>query len=421
MNLEDRIIQTKIWLAKTERFPFFGYLLFMLIPRLTKQAVMTAGVGLDGQYLYYGEEFMKKLKDEEMRAVLVHEVLHLALGHLWRVGARERMLWNIAADLSINGDINGYTGMRLPKGVLLDKRYKGWSAEQIYNDLRNRISKATKQDKKTKGKGRGNKKGKGPKVIGKMKMGFADGNGGQKNEDMTIVEGEGNCGCRGDHSQWYKGQGNPKNKKMQKKWQRAVKQAADAHAQKQKGNLPGELQRLVEEAAPIVDWREVLVNYVVKSHDDFSYRQSDRRFLDSEFIMPSMEEGEKIDEVVIAVDTSGSISEQQLNKFAGEVKGLLGAFRNVKAYMCSIDTQVYDWKEINDYQLNIQYFGGGGTDYRCVFDEIEKRNIEPCVLIIMGDLYADFPDKEPNYDVIWLATRDHGETPGWGRKILYRD
>ncbi|MHA1506722.1 MAG: vWA domain-containing protein [Candidatus Asgardarchaeia archaeon] len=252
-------------------------------------------------------------------------------------------------------------------------------------------------------------------------MGFADGNGGQKDEDMQIVESEGNCGCRGDHSQWYKGQGNPKNKKAQRKWERAVKQAAEAHAKKQ-GNLPGELQRLVEEAMPIVDWREVLVNYVVKSHDDFSYRQPDRRFLDSEFIMPSMEEGEKIDEVVIAVDTSGSIDHSLLNKFAGEAKGILSAFKNIKAYFCSWDTQVYDWKEVNDYQVNLQYFGGGGTSTVCVFDEIEKRNITPSCVIFFTDLYADFPDKEPDYDVLWITPkRDHGESPGWGRVILYRD
>lgn len=342
-----------------------------------------------------------------------------ALGHLWRVGARDPMLFNMAADLAINGEINEYAEMRLPKGCLLDRKYKGWATEQIYNDLLKKMNQAVKQGGGKQGKGKGGKGGRGTgKVMGKIRMGFADGKGGQEDHDIEIVEGGSPGGCRGDHSQWRKGK---QNKKIQKKWERAVRQAAEAHAKKQ-GNLPGELQRLVEEAMPVVDWREVLVNYVVKSHDDFSYRQPDRRFLDSEFIMPSMEEGEKIEEVVVAVDCSGSIDQDLLNKFAGEVKGLLKAFNHVKIYFCSWDMQVYDWSEIDNYQVNIQYFGGGGTSTLCVFDEIEKRNIDPACVIFFTDLYAEFPEKCPSYDVIWLTPkRDHGESPGWGRVILYNE
>jgi len=400
MTIEERILQAKTSLSKNNRFPFFGYLLFLLIGRECDENVIpTAGVGRDAQYLYYNPKFIDTLKPQELQAVMVHEVMHLALQHIWRGDGKDPMLWNFAADICINNDINGYQGMKLPKGTLLDHKYKGWFTEQIYYDLKSKIEKALE----------GN---------GKINMGFADGNGGESRKDVTVEETESKCGAGQSHKKWKDGKGSKKDKDRQKKWQRAVDQAAEIHAKKQ-GNLPGELQRIVEEARPKMDWREILISYIVKCHDDYTYSPSDRRFLSSDFIMPSMDEGEKIDEVVISIDTSGSMTNEQLNTFAGEVKGLIGSFKNIKAYVCSIDTKVYDFKEIDDYRVEVKYFGGGGTDYNCIFDEIKKRNINPVVLIIMGDCYASFPATQPEgYDTIFLVTRDH-QVPPFGRMIPY--
>lgn len=403
MTTEERIIQAKMFLSKANRFPFFGYLLFLLKGRPVKELCPTIGVGQDAQWLYYNPKFIDKLGSEELKAVLIHEIMHCALQHPWRGVGKDPKLFNLAADICVNNDINTYQGMRLPKGGYIDSKYKGWFTEQIYCDLKNRMDKATDNGEKE----------------GEIEMGITDGNGGEKRKKIKIIPtSQFSEGCRGDHTKWHeKSIGSAQAKKNQKRWQRAVNQAAEIHAKKQ-GNLPGELQRLVEEAAPKVDWKEVLVNYVVKNHDDFTYRQPDRRFLDSEFIMPSMEEGEKLDEVVIAVDCSGSISTDELNKFAGEVKGLLGSFKHIKAYMCSWDAQVYDWKELDDWRGEIKYFGGGGTDSRCVFDEIEKRKIDPIVVVFFSDGFAEFPNKTPEYDVIWLLSKDH-QNPPFGRIIAY--
>ena len=415
MNAEEKIIQAKIWLSKAEKYPFFGYLLFMLIPKachsveverkfkdtktgkikkmkVKESTIPTAGVGRDAQYLYYNPDFIDTLKDKHIRAVMVHEILHLALGHLWRVGSKDHLIWNYAADYAINVDLNTYKGMRLPEGVLYDKKYKGWPTEQIYYDLIKRLN--------------NNKK--------KIRLGFANGKGGQINKDVLIDRKGFGDGAMGDHGKWYEGNG----KSQEKKWQRACKQAAEVH-NKKAGDLPGEIQILIDAAMPKVDWREVLINYVVKSYDDFSYNPPDRRFLSGEFILPSMEDGDKIDEVVVAVDTSGSIEPEMLNKFAAEVRGLLGSFKNIKTHFCSWDTRVYDWKEVDDWQANIQYFGGGGTDISCVFDEIKKRDITPTVLLVFTDGYFNCPPEEPSYDVIFLLTKKDYEKPPFGRHLLY--
>ena len=110
---------------------------------------------------------------------------------------------------------------------------------------------------------------------------------------------------------------------------------------------------------------------------------------------------------------------KELSHFVSEVKSILKSFSNVKAYVGSMDTEIYDFKEINDYKTPITPIGGGGTDYNCLFDEIKKRKIDPSVVLVFGDGYANFPKQKPRFDVLWLATPNHGKLPSWGRKLKY--
>jgi len=291
-------------------------------------------------------------------------------------------------DIVINNEISKYKNISLPTGVLIDHKYDGWFVEQVYKDLKKNMKMKTIN-------------------IGVGKGGFS------KNKK--------NQSCRGSHSKWNKKLKSKSNSaKMQRKWKRAVQQAADIHKQKQKGDLPLGIQRIVEENQPKVHWKEVLLSYISEDNTDYSYRRPDRRFLTGGFIMPDLIDGEKLENIVIAVDCSGSIGEQELKEFSGEVRGILKSVDSVQAWICSFDTQIYSFKEINDYQVKIEYYGGGGTDTRPVFSEIKKRGLTPKVLIIFSDLYADYPPKAPDYDVIWLAPkRDHGDPPKWGRLLTY--
>jgi len=384
MTTEERLIKTKLWINKDKNFPFYGYLLFQL-KFVESKSCPTMGV--DGEYCYYNPAFVSKLDDPTLRAVLIHEVSHLSLGSIWRRGSRNPFIWNLATDFVINLMIHDLKNpnIKLSKGFLLDTKYKNWAAEQVYEDLKKRV-----------------------KIIN-INVG-----------NKFCKDANGNP-IRGDHDVWgNKKISKAKQKKLQNKWKRATQQAADIHRQKQKGNLPWGIERMVEELQPKVDWKEVLMSYAVSDNSDYSYRRPDKRFLNGDFILPDLVEGEKLEDIVIGVDTSGSISEQELNRFAGEIKGILKSFDKIKAYICSLDTQVYNWQEISDSEIKIRYAGGGGTDYRCLFHEIAKRKIEPKVVLIFGDMYADFPSQKPDYDVIWLAPRrDRGNPPKWGRLLTY--
>ncbi len=385
MNQKNRILQQKIWLGKTNNFPFFAYLLFLL-QFVESKTVPT--IGVDGsEYCYYNPDFISKLNDVELRAIMIHEVLHIIYIHVWRKKNKDGLLWNISGDYIINQDIIDLdrNDIKLPDGFLHNEKYRGWFTEQVYADIYKNAIK-----------------------INISSKGFA--------------YDEKNNPCRGDHSKWKEGNnlksGNNKEIRNSKKWQRAVKIAADIQS-KLKGDLPAGLKRLIEMSEPRVDWRNVLLSYVVSCNDDYSYSRPDRRFLYQDFILPDLIEGEKLENVIIGIDASGSINKEMLDKFIGEVKDILGSFSNVKAWIGSMDTELYNFVEIDDYKMIPNIRGGGGTNYNCLFNEVEKRKIDPTVMIIIGDMYADFPKTKPYYEVIWLATKEHGQVPNWGRLIKY--
>ena len=90
-------------------------------------------LGTDGQNLYYNTEYTKTLNDEELCAVVLHEVLHCAFMHQWRREERDPWKCNIATDYAINTVVN--ESFALPKGAQLDTKYYGMSADDIYDSL----------------------------------------------------------------------------------------------------------------------------------------------------------------------------------------------------------------------------------------------------------------------------------------------
>jgi predicted metal-dependent peptidase len=109
--------------------PFFGTLLFRLGGKASRSV---ATMATDGISLFYNPEFVETLNAAELAGVLAHEVMHPALQHHTRRGDRSPVRWNIACDYAIN-PILFDAGLTLPKDVLIDNRFRGMSAERIYN------------------------------------------------------------------------------------------------------------------------------------------------------------------------------------------------------------------------------------------------------------------------------------------------
>src|SRR5262249_48403717 len=115
---------------------------------------------------------------------------------------------------------------------------------------------------------------------------------------------------------------------------------------------------------------------------------------------------EELGDVVLAVDTSGSIGEAELNRFASEAQGILDA------YDCDLTILYHDaeiqgvehWSP-SDGPLVLSPKGGGGTDHRPVFEWLEQQGIAPSCLICLTDMDSLFPETVPAFPVLWASTR----------------
>jgi len=128
---------------------------------------------------------------------------------------------------------------------------------------------------------------------------------------------------------------------------------------------------------------------------------------------------------VVAIDTSGSISQDQLTKALSEIWGLAQAFRSVRLFLMTCDADVWDTMELKNGNkaklLKMKMRGGGGTDFRPVFKKIKKeyQNLIDC-LVFFTDGYGDFPDKKPFYPVYWITDSRDVKFP-FGRVIYLKE
>jgi len=98
--------------------------------RIAHNIVMTQTISTNGQCLFYASDYIKTLDDDELDAVVMHEILHVLKGHIY-VTNNDLVIWNIACDFDVNNDLVAF-GMKLPVGMLLSNRFDGMLAEDIY-------------------------------------------------------------------------------------------------------------------------------------------------------------------------------------------------------------------------------------------------------------------------------------------------
>jgi len=395
----NKIIKAKISLIR--RQPFLGRLC-LLFGFKENKSILTAAT--DGENFYYNKHFINSLSQEQILGILVHETLHLALGHLWRIGEREMHRWNVATDYVVN-IIVAKNGFQLPEGALFDYQYQEDSAERVYDKL--------------------------PPTKTLCPICYGKGGGGRK-EGETQKKGKGRAKAKStqtyvftpceSHRLWGKAMGKSKKarkyrKKLKKKWEGAVQDVA-----KQRGDIPAGLERTIEELRPKEDWKEILASFLSQSFTDFDFFKRDRRTLHTPFYIPDLQDEKSLENVVVAVDTSGSITQEELNSFIAETREILRAFPRTKGWLIDCDAEVGKVVDIKKAKTQVKFFGGGGTSHIPVFEEIKKRKLNPKVVICFTDLYTEFPDKKPIYPVLWLVTPNGADIkPPFGRVIRMED
>ena len=184
-------------------------------------------------------------------------------------------------------------------------------------------------------------------------------------------------------------------------WKQAIQQALVLASSQGQGSLPaGMLRHLVEVADPQIDWRSQLWRYLVRTPTDFS--GFDRRFLHCGLYLDHLE-GESV-QVFVCIDTSGSIDDEQMSLFIGEVSGILSSYPMLDCRLWYADAECYGPYEIGSMHEIPRPEGGGGTDFRPFFQatmEAWSGNHE-AICVYLTDGYGAFPEEAPQLPVLWV-------------------
>jgi predicted metal-dependent peptidase len=341
----------------------------------------------DGVSLLWNPEFVETLNAATLAGTLAHEVMHPALHHHLRRSGRDPKRWNIACDYAINPLLID-AGLKLPEGVLIENRFRGMSAEQIYN-LVELEADSGEDDNGEDQSG----------AAGANTNGTPDTN---ESDDPGAPETDGGIGQVLDAPEG--GDDSPSLEEQTREWDVAVNQAMTVASQA--GKVPAGVDRTVEGAAEAaVDWRELLRRLWSETiAADYSWMRPNRRHLWTGLYLPGVVR-EGVGEVVIAVDCSGSISTRQLRLFEAEARSILEGQRPERVYVLYFDAAVHKVETYEAGQrIALSPVGGGGTAFEPCFEWLDERGIRPQTMVFLTDLYGSFPSSVPSYPVFWAST-----------------
>lgn len=161
-------------------------------------------------------------------------------------------------------------------------------------------------------------------------------------------------------------------------------------------------------------WFDRLRRFVSQiTFHSYNWQRINRRELfKTGIIMPEMRD-EVLENIVVAVDLSGSITDHTVGYFTSHMNKILDDCRPQKLTVMYFDDGVDTVREYSpeDFPVTFAARGGGGTDFRPVFDAIDELDAPPTVLIFLTDTYGAFPNDAPAYPVIWASIVEHVSVP----------
>ncbi len=451
-------IENKLSSARTRLIldkPFLGALVLRL-PLQAANPGWCATTATDAKKFFYNPEFIQELRADETQFVLAHEALHCALSHFARRGHRIKHRWDIACDYAIN-PILVDEGLTPPPGSLMMNEYRGMTAEEIYPliedndhsetldqhlyDKQDQSSEGGQEqqqnplDQQSRGTSSGGDQGQGDQPRQQSRGEQPADEPGQGGQDKQAEQPPASGLPRNDDDASQQQQPDPaldseqplqtappeplsetEKNALQVQWQQRL--AGAAQLAQQAGKLGQGMARMIDFfLQPTLPWRVLLARYMnTMVRDDYSYtRPSSRR--GNPAIYPSLRSAQM--EVVVAVDVSGSIHRDELNEFIAEIDSLKAQVR-ARVTLLTCDNSItceHPWVfEAWDHcRLPEKVIGGGGTDFKPVFEWVEKENMKPDLLIYFTDARGLFPKSEAPYPTIWLIK---GKEPvPWGQRI----
>ena len=356
--------------------PYYGFFLIML-NKVWRKDLPTAGVSKNGInfQLAINEEFWTGLSEMHQMGLLKHELLHIAFGHLTSFKSfKNHRLANIAMDMEINQYIDKDW---LPKGGIDIDDYEDLDLERkagcrYYYDKLNQF-----QEEKDK-------------------------NGSCGNEDMDKLLDQAANGEGPDHSTWgeFEDLSEAEQKLIEKQLQKVL---ADAKEQtvKKRGNVPGEIEGVIiveEIVPPKFDWRGYIRRFTGVSTKVFTKkirRKENRRYEENPGLKIKMRQ-----HMLLAIDTSGSVSNTELQEFMGEIHHIYKAGVDVTIMQCDTSIRCIEaYKGKNE----INVVGRGGTEFDPVLDyyNANQKKYTSLVYFTDGECYTSVV---PKGNVLWVLS-----------------
>jgi predicted metal-dependent peptidase len=367
------LLQNKISQAKAKllvQYPYFGTLAskLELVANEDIQAFKSNGVKLE-----YNPDFFARIEPEEMAFVFANGAMHASLAHERRKNNRSGWLWQMATDFAIN-DMLSENGLMRPDEAQYRKRFCGMYAEEIYAELKDDLLRE-------------------------------DENLEYEADDVEDVQKE--------HKENIQEEILQEQLLAEEAISRLTSEAA-------RGDAPKSMERFFTlELQGKIDWRNELKAALDRYFkDDFVLIPPSKKFLYQGIYIPSSIS--QTFRLVIAVDSSGSVDEALLNSFLSEVNFLMGMVQNYQIELLVCDDRLHSHQTFfTGDSLECKLVGGGGTNYKPVFEFIEQELWDLKLLLYFTDLEGIFPKEKPNYEVKWVSPKE-SEIP-FGTLILLED
>ena len=407
IEAEDALSKAKVKLMIKKDCAFFATLILQTpVYWITQDEVPTAAT--DGKNLFFNPEFFLALDPEERIFIVLHEVMHNVYNHGIRCGFRDHATWNEAGDYVINDDLI-QRGFKMPKDGLHDIGYRGMSADEVYEDL---------IDKKN--KGGSNAPSPWPDLQTPPDQG---GNGSGQPDPNNGGQGNGQPDPNQQPQQGTGGVPSPSAQEVEDHNKNLLTQATQASQMSgdKAGTVPGSLQRTLDDMLkPKLPWNKILAKFLFSlSKDDYSWRRPNRRFISQGIIMPSLH-SEGVGKIDFAIDTSGSVSKDDFNRFISEIGYVFKTFNPKEIGVMQFDHILQGNEKCCSVQdfLKLEFKGGGGTRIEPVLEEYKDNDAKALVILTDGYLYhgAELDPKKP---VIWCIYDNPRFVPNFGTAIHF--
>ena len=394
--MTDRVLQARARLMKHD-VGIASMLLNLELVETDKCDTMAT----NGKEILWNPKFVKEITDKEIECVLIHESMHVVWEHPLRRGKRNHELWNVATDYVINAYIKIDLGMDLPQGGLFNYKYRKWTAEQVYREL------DTNDDALQQAINECNSANGNSDDSDSNSQSSSD----DKYSDIPKLIGE----------VWdaVNEEGKPLNESEKEEMSNAIRsQVFFADKIASLSGTSSMTGRVDAVKGGTLNWKDLLSDLLTSmTLKDQSWSRLNKRHAWRGINLPSKIRSNEGGEIAVAIDTSGSVSQFELNIFSEELQAICESCNIDKVRVCYCDTTVRknsegEWWDIFDLSMGddieLEVRGGGGTDFDPPFNLFNDHSDDVddvCAFIYFTDAYGEVDAKvEPSVPVIWAIT-----------------